>query len=104
MHDCMVRNQNVIAESPRDADGGAVFNAYGPVRSFIGPYDDWFKNYKKGGHEDVFNGSFCCAAYPVSFHYVDAHEQARSSSTPELPSSSHSQPAVAATPSGDRSP
>ena len=76
MHDCMVRRLGFHAESPRDPDGGSVFAAYGPVKSFKGKYDKWFKNYKKAAREEVREGKACCAEYPVSFHYVEAQEQA----------------------------
>mmetsp|Transcript_14922 Transcript_14922/g.41928 ORF Transcript_14922/g.41928 Transcript_14922/m.41928 type:complete len:343 (+) Transcript_14922:102-1130(+) len=75
MHDIMVRSLGFHAESPREADGGVLFNAYGPVRSFIGPYDNWFVEYKSAAKEPVHNGTSCCASHPISFHYVEALEQ-----------------------------
>jgi hypothetical protein len=91
MHTCMVKHLGVQAESPRDeVDGvGAKFNTYSPVRSFKGPYDHWFENYKKAAKETIVNGRSCCARYPVAFHYVEAGEIVRVPPPPLPPPETH---------------
>jgi len=75
MHSCMVKHHGVAAVSPREDDGGHKFSMYGPARSFLGPYDRWFANYKAAADETPFTGASCCATYPISFHYVEWPEQ-----------------------------
>mmetsp|Transcript_18311 Transcript_18311/g.47788 ORF Transcript_18311/g.47788 Transcript_18311/m.47788 type:complete len:136 (-) Transcript_18311:71-478(-) len=75
MHTCMANALHVVADSARDeANMGALFNTYGPVRSFKGAYDEWFRNYKLAVKEHIVTGAACCARYPVSFHYLSATE------------------------------
>eukprot|EP00873_Tetraselmis_striata_P013817 jgi/Tetstr1/434081/TSEL_023225.t1 len=76
MHACLANQLGAQVESPRDEVNGvgAKFNTYGPIRSFHGPYDNWFQNYKRAANEHIFNGAACCARYPVSFYYIEAGE------------------------------
>jgi len=70
----------VTAADTRDASGRHRFHAYGPIRTVTGQVDDWYKRM----HENVpfpdyvvKQGLDCCAPDSVSFHYVEAKEQAQ---------------------------